>query len=76
MRSIEVCFSDDAIRRGQVDERYASMLELNALVRKLFGLGRIPLTLSCTIEGVAFVFIHIKPFSMLSVFIFVSLICV
>jgi len=53
MRSVEVCFSDDAIRRGEIDEETARMADLNALVRKLFGLGRIPLTLTCTIEGIA-----------------------
>ena len=55
MRSVEVCFSDDAIRRGEIDEENARMADLNALVRKLFGLGRIPLTLTCTIEGISFV---------------------
>lgn len=54
-RTVEVCFSDDAVRRGEIDENDPRLDELYALVRKLFGLGRIPLTLTCTIEGVPFV---------------------
>ena len=59
-----MCFSDDAIRTGEIDEESARMTDLNALVRKLFGLGRIPLTLTCTIEGISFApSLHVSPLS-------------
>ena len=54
-RTVEVWFSDDAVRRGEIDQNEPRLSDLYALVRKLFGLGRIPLTLTCTIEGVPFV---------------------
>lgn len=54
MRTIEVHFSDDAVRRGEVDDSNPRVRTLVATVRKLFGLGPIPLTLSCVVDGELF----------------------
>ena len=54
-RSYEVWFGDDAVRRGEIDAEGATLKGLHAQVQKLFGLGRTPLVLACTVEGVSFV---------------------
>lgn len=71
MRTIEVHFSDDAVRRGEVDDSNLRIRTLVAAVRKLFGLGPIPLALSCVVDGELFE--HLFPFlTLLSIAFHVS----
>lgn len=54
MRTIEVHFIDDAVRSGEIDDSNIRVRTLVAKVRQLFGLGPIPLTLFCAVDGELF----------------------